>query len=130
VPSRPQWKGASIDSDSGRYKLNRLDDLMYALKTPTVRNAELTAPYMHNGVYKTLEEVVKFYNVGGGKGIGINLPNQTLPFDSLGLSPKEITAVVSFIKTLTDTSGLTGAPAALPKFSEARLNQRKIGGTY
>ena len=52
-------------------------------KTPTVRNAALTAPYMHNGVYATLAEVMDFYNKGGGGGLGFDLEHQTLPFDDL-----------------------------------------------
>jgi cytochrome c peroxidase len=38
---------------------------------------------MHNGVYNTLEEVVDFYNKGGGAGLGISAKNQTLPFDKV-----------------------------------------------
>ena len=72
-------------------------------KTPTVRNAELTAPYMHNGVYNTLEEVMNFYNLGGGGGMGFDLPYQTLPFDNLQLSQKELNALTAFVKTLSDT---------------------------
>ncbi len=62
----------------------------YIFKTPTLRNTGLTAPYMHNGFYKTLNEVMRFYNMGGGKGIGIDLANQTLPPDTLGLTQVEI----------------------------------------
>ena len=61
---------------------------------------------MHNGVYTTLEEVVDFYNKGGGAGLGIDLPNQTLPFDKLNLNDTEKKALVSFMKSLTDTSFL------------------------
>jgi len=43
----------------------------------------LTAPYMPNGVYRTLREVVDFYDAGGGAGIGVELPNQTLSSDAL-----------------------------------------------
>lgn len=71
-------------------------------KTPTVRNAALTAPYMHNGVYATLEEVIDFYNKGGGGGMGFDLERQTLPFNELNLSEQEQQALVAFIKTLTD----------------------------
>ena len=60
---------------------------------------------MHNGVYKTLEEVVKFYQKGGGAGLGINLPNQSLPFDSLSLSNSEVKDIVAFMKSLTDKKG-------------------------
>ena len=102
VPLKAVWKNAVIDSDSGRYKINRMAELMFAFKTPTVRNIEKTAPYMHNGVYKTLDDIVEFYHKGGGTGIGINLPFQSLPFDSLSLNQNEKKALVSFMRSLTD----------------------------
>lgn len=104
VPKSNVWKNAVVDGDVGRYKLNQLEPLKYSFKTPTVRNSEKTAPYMHNGVYTTLEEVIKFYELGGGNGIGMNLEYQTLPFDNLKLSKKEKEDIISFIKTLTDES--------------------------
>ncbi|MBC8109749.1 MAG: cytochrome-c peroxidase, partial [Verrucomicrobia bacterium] len=82
--------------------INPLEPWKYAFKTTTVRNASLTAPYMHNGIYKTLEEVVDFYNKGGGVGLGIDLPNQTLPFDKLNLTEQEAKDLVAFMQTLTD----------------------------
>ena len=104
VPKSNVWKNAVVDGDLGRYKLNQLAPLKYSFKTPTVRNSEKTAPYMHNGVYNTFEEVIKFYELGGGNGIGMNLEYQTLPFDNLQLTEKEKQDIISFIKTLTDTS--------------------------
>ncbi|MBQ0737333.1 cytochrome-c peroxidase, partial [Aquimarina celericrescens] len=71
-------------------------------KTPTIRNVAQTAPYMHNGVYNNLEQVVDFYNKGGGGGLGFVLPHQTLPFDNLELTQEEQQALVAFMKTLTD----------------------------
>lgn len=94
-----------IDSDEGRFTVTELGEQRYSFKTPTVRNIELTAPYMHNGVYSNLEEVIEFYHRGGGNGFGFNIPNQTLPFDSLQLSAKEKEDIILFLKTLTDTSG-------------------------
>jgi cytochrome c peroxidase len=102
VPQKAEWKNAKIDPDKGRYEINKLDALMFAFKTPTVRNIEKTAPYMHNGVYNTLEEVIKFYHLGGGKGIGIDLESQSLPFDSLSLTEKEKIDLKKFLLTLTD----------------------------
>ena len=102
VPSKVVWQNATIDSDSGRYKINQMDELLFAFKTPTIRNVEKTAPYMHNGVYKNLDDVVEFYHKGGGVGIGITLPFQSLPFDSLSLNTGEKKAIVSFMKALTD----------------------------
>ena len=111
VPSKVEWSNATIDSDPGRYAIFEMEQLRHAFKTPTVRNASVTAPYMHNGVYRSLEEVIKFYNKGGGAGIGIDLPNQTLPSDSLGLTETEQKNVIEFIHALTDTTGLSKAPA-------------------
>jgi cytochrome c peroxidase len=55
---------------------------------------------MHNGVFKTLDQVVAFYLKGGGVGLGIKIENQTLPFDSLNLSLKEQKDLIAFIKSL------------------------------
>lgn len=94
--------GKKLSPDLGRYRYNKMPQLIGAFKTPTVRNIALTAPYMHNGVFKTLEEVVSFYNKGGGQGLGYEVENQTLPFDKLNLTVKEEQALVAFMKTLTD----------------------------
>lgn len=94
--------GKKLSPDKGRYLYNKMPQLVGAFKTPTVRNAAVTAPYMHNGVFKTLEEVVSFYNKGGGQGLGYEVENQTLPFDKLNLTVKEEQALVAFMKTLTD----------------------------
>ncbi|WP_449438451.1 cytochrome-c peroxidase [Pedobacter steynii] len=93
-----------IDTDPGKYNLRKLTLYKNAFKTPTVRNIALTAPYMHNGIYKTLEEVVDFYNEGGGVGLGMDIPNQTLPFDKLNLTDTEKKDIVAFLKKLTDNT--------------------------
>ncbi len=102
VPKTIAWKNAIVDTDLGRFHLNKIEQLKYAFKTPTIRNIEKTAPYMHNGVYNSLEEVIKFYEMGGGNGIGMQLEHQTLPFDNLQLTAKEKQDIISFLKTLTD----------------------------
>lgn len=135
VPAEPIWKKAALDPDEGRavngVPLDGADIYLYSFKTPTVRNIALTAPYMHNGVYQTLEEVMKFYNVGGGKGIGIHLENQTLPFDRLDLSQGEISDVIAFMQSLTDTTGLTAVPDRLPTYpDDSPYHQRIVGGEY
>lgn len=103
VPAKNDTINAQISADLGRYNVFKTESRKHFFKTPTVRNIALTAPYMHNGVYNTLEEVVDFYNRGGGQGIGINLPLQTLPPDPLNLTKKEQEDIVLFLKTLTDT---------------------------
>lgn len=102
VPKEAVWENAIIDEDLGRYDVYKTEERKYFFKTPTIRNIELTAPYMHNGVYNTLEEVMKFYNVGGGAGIGIHQDLQTLPPDALDLTDQDIADVIAFMKTLTD----------------------------
>ena len=89
-----------IDPDIGRYAILKVESFKHAFKTSTVRNTALTAPYMHNGVFNTLEQVMDFYNKGGGTGLGIKIENQTLPFDSLSLSRKEQDDIVSFVRSL------------------------------
>lgn len=102
VPETKDTINPIVSNDLGRYKVYKVDERKYYFKTSTVRNIAKTAPYMHNGVYTTLEEVVDFYNKGGGIGIGIDLPNQTLPSDQLGLTNQEIGDLVNFMKALTD----------------------------
>jgi cytochrome c peroxidase len=121
VPSCAQTRDALIDPDVGRIGITRRPTHRHAFKTPTLRNVELTAPYMHNGVYRTLEDVLDFYNRGGGAGIGSEVPNQTLPFDKLDLTPAEQRAIISFLRTLTDTAGL-GAGPVTPRGCHCRDN--------
>jgi len=88
------------DPDPGRFDVAPFDIYLHAFKTPTIRNAALTAPYMHNGVFSTLEQVVDFYNQGGGRGEGLSLDNQTLPEEKLNLTETEKDDIIQFIKSL------------------------------
>lgn len=100
----PQW-----DTDMGRmdngFVLDNHPFFKNSFKTVTVRNAALTAPYMHNGSFVTLEEVLAFYNLGGGAGMGLEVENQTLPDAPLELSQQEIKDIIAFMETLSDTRG-------------------------
>ncbi|MEO1098231.1 MAG: cytochrome c peroxidase, partial [Bacteroidota bacterium] len=123
-----------IDKDPGRIagRIKESSEIfMHAFKTPTVRNIQWTAPYMHNGVYETLEQVVDFYNKGGGKGMGLNVPNQTLPEDPLELTTEEQQQIIVFMKSLSDLDSNPEIPIQLPVFANNKeLNNRKIGGEY
>lgn len=103
VPKAADTVDAIIDPDLGRFEMYATEERKFFFKTPTVRNIELTGPYMHNGVYETLEEVVDFYNRGGGAGIGIDLEYQTLPPDPLNLNEQEQRDLILFLRTLTDS---------------------------
>jgi cytochrome c peroxidase len=59
---------------------------------------------MHNGAYRSLDDVVDFYDRGGGVGIGERLPGQTLPADPLHLTANEKRDLVAFLGALTDTT--------------------------
>ena len=80
-------------------------------KVPSLRNIELTGPYMHDGRFETLEEVIEHYNSGVqdhpnlGPQLRINGPNS--PPKMLNLSETDKAALVAFLKTLTDQDFLT-----------------------
>ncbi len=94
--------GKKIDTDTGRYKIINVAPYLHAFKTTTVRNTGETGPYMHNGVYKTLDEVIDFYDRGGGIGLGLQVNNQTLSDEPLHLTPHEKKLLIAFIQTLMD----------------------------
>ncbi|MBB5437567.1 cytochrome c peroxidase [Pedobacter sp. AK017] len=95
-----------IDPDLGLYRIQSGDFNRHAFKITTVRNTTRTAPYMHNGVFRTLEEVIDFYDKGGGRGAGIEIANQTLDETPLHLNEEEKTEIIDFIKSLDSISTL------------------------
>jgi cytochrome c peroxidase len=97
---------AAVSPASGYYEAGKF-------KAPTLRNVERTAPYGHNGYFKTLEEVVHFYNTrdvpSAGPRPGEHWPPPEFPhtmnrdqMGNLGLSPAQEQDIVAFLKTLTD----------------------------
>jgi cytochrome c peroxidase len=93
----------TFDNDPGRGKFHEtVPSLQHSFKTPTLRNINKTAPYMHNGGYRTLKEVMNFYNKGGGKAFGFKVDNQTLSDTPLQLTDKEIDDIIEFMKALDD----------------------------
>lgn len=104
-------KGGEVDvmvltdkksSELGRFAVTDQLDMMGAFKTPTLRNVELTAPYMHDGSLKTLEEVIIHYNNGGVTPASA----KANAFLSGGIRPLNLTGeqmddLVAFMKALT-----------------------------
>ena len=102
VPEEKDTVNAIISKDLGRYYVYKTPERKHFFKTSTIRNISKTGPYMHNGVYNTLEEVMDFYNRGGGAGIGVESNYQTLPPDPLNLTTTEIKDIIAFMKSLED----------------------------
>lgn len=88
-------------NDPGRYKITGKKEDLGKFKTPGLRNIAVTAPYMHNGMFKTLEEVVEYYNNPGAFVLNpINIDKRLeVP---LGLTRQEKADLVAFLKCLTD----------------------------
>jgi cytochrome c peroxidase len=84
-------------ADLGRYRVTKRDSDLGRFKTPTLRGLVQSAPYMHDGSMATLDEVVEFYNRGGGKN-----PNQDPILSPLGLSKEETADLVAFLKALSN----------------------------
>lgn len=85
--------------DLGRFEITLLSADRYAFKTPSLRNVSLSAPYMHDGSLASLEEVVSFYNEGGGQA-----PNKSELLARLGLTRQEQGDLVAFMKSLDGAS--------------------------
>ena len=83
-----------------------------AFKAPTLRNIALTAPYMHNGVFQTLEEVIDFYARGGGRADGVQ--DVDVNVQGFEISDTEKADLIAFLYALTDESALPEIPTSLP----------------
>jgi cytochrome c peroxidase len=81
--------------DLGRFKVTRDEADRGKFKTPSLRGVALTAPYMHDGSLKLLDEVVEFYSRGGNDN-----PNRDAKVQPLNLTSDEIKALVAFLRSL------------------------------
>lgn len=128
VPGDTAFK--KLSEDKGRFEINPANETLNGFRTNTLRNAEHTGPYMHNGVFTTLNQVIDFYNAGGGKGRGLKVDNQTLLSDSLHLSEADKNNLILFIKSLNEDIKFEKPPDELPRSENEKLNKRKVGGEY
>ena len=97
--------------DLGRYMVTKNAEDIGAFKTPTLREIARTAPYMHDGRFKTLEEVLDFYNQGGIK--NPHLDNLVIPLE---LTEQEKQDVVALLKSLNGEGWQQAtAPKAYPQ---------------
>jgi cytochrome c peroxidase len=102
APKNADLAKPEYDDDDGRFSFRPIEFYKGAFKTPTVRNVAVTGPYMHNGSFTSLDTLVEFYNKGGGAGLGLDLPYQTLSPNPLNLSEQEKKDIVDFLHALTD----------------------------
>ena len=128
VPKDTTYK--QLSDDVGRYKINAATETMQAFRTGSLRNSSFTKPYMHNGVFTSIQQVIDFYDAGGGAGKGLTVPNQTLSSDSLKLTVTEKADLIAFINSLNEKIIFENNPDKLPLSSNKILNNRKIGGVY
>lgn len=89
-------------NDSGRENVTGFDYDRYKFKVPSLRNAELTAPYMHDGRFGSLESVLNFYASGVKDSETLDPLLHQNGVLGVALSADEKTAIIAFIKTLTD----------------------------
>jgi cytochrome c peroxidase len=128
VPADTAFK--KLSADQGRYGINPATETRNAFRTGSLRNTPHMKPYMHNGVFKTLEEVIAFYDAGGGTGRGLSIENQTLSADSLKLTPQEKQDLIAFMQALDENIVFEEPPVTLPRSKNKVLNNRIVGGTY
>lgn len=128
VPQDTTFK--NLSKDEGRYVINPAEETLHAFRTGTIRNAAHTAPYMHNGVFTSLNEVIDFYDNGGGAGRKLKVDNQTLSADPLHLTQEDKDNLLRFIHSLTERIEFEAPPQQLPVSKVKSLNERKPGGEY
>lgn len=109
VPDLPGQK-----EDRGRAEAGGGPAYERAFKVPTLRNVALTAPYMHNGKFKTLADVLAFYAKGGGKGEGLELANLDDKIRVFSLSTAEQEDLIAFLNALTDETRRPVVPERVP----------------
>jgi cytochrome c peroxidase len=100
--------------DLGQVEVLNAPDAERAFRIPGLRNVALSAPYMHNGAFATLEEVIEFYADGGGPGRGVDVtPDEFI--QGFDLTEQEMADLITFLYALTDeSSALISIPDSVP----------------
>lgn len=101
--------------DLGQIEIRNAADAERAFRTPSLRNAALSAPYMHNGAFLTLEDVIQFYADGAGLEHGFTADQLDEKIRGFSLTEQEISDLVAFLFALTDEpSDLIAIPESVP----------------
>lgn len=99
----------SVRDDMGLYYVTKRAQDAGKFRTPSLRELSHTAPYMHNGIFKTLGEVIDFYNRGGG-----DHPNKSPLLKPLNLSDSERQDLIAFLESLSGDPQVDRPPALPP----------------
>lgn len=99
-------------TDLGRYMVTKEVKDKGAFRTPSLRELKYTGPYMHNGLFTSLKDIVEFYDAGGG-----SHPNKNAMIQPLGLTSAEKEALVAFLESLSSDS-MPYADARPAKYGE------------
>ncbi|MFA5899077.1 MAG: cytochrome c peroxidase, partial [Hyphomicrobium sp.] len=111
-----------LANDIGRFAITLDSKDRWAYKTPSLRNVELSYPYMHDGSLATLDDVVSFYDKGGFPHDGEKV------LSPLGLSPKEKSDLVAFLKSLTTADDKAKHSTYRAGFAPDPIQHPKSGG--
>ncbi|RLQ89610.1 cytochrome-c peroxidase [Notoacmeibacter ruber] len=105
----------SDPGDMGLYYVTKRQTDRYKFRVPSLRELTYTGPYMHNGTFETLAEVVDFYNEGGGEGV-----NKTELLKPLGLDDQEKADLVAFLESLSSDEPIVDQEPELPEIQARR----------
>jgi cytochrome c peroxidase len=114
-------QGAYPRGNRGLYEITGVANDMGRFRPPTLRNVELTAPYMHDGSLATLEDVIRHYAAGGreitegpNQGDGRRNPFKSPLVPGFTITDEEVADLASFLRSLTDTDFTTNPQTANP----------------
>jgi cytochrome c peroxidase len=109
--------------DAGRMEVTKFQIDRNLFKVPSLRNVAVTGPYMHDGRFTTLEEVVEHYDHGVERSLTLDPNLAKHPEAGLGLTADEKAALVAFLRTLTDDTFIGRSPAAVSGNTPALTQQ-------
>lgn len=109
----PRQLYEQTQEDMGLYYVTKRAEDVGKFRTPSLRELKHTAPYMHNGIFKSLDAVIAFYNQGGGQHV-----NQSPLLRPLGLTAEEQRELVAFLESLSGDS-LADKPPPLPPYGHS-----------
>lgn len=99
------YHNLGMSGDDGRFAVTGNEDDKGKFRTPGLRGVAHTSPYMHDGSLETLEDVISYYNEGGGDHV-----NKSVQMKPLNLTDKEINALVAFLESMGGDLPLVETP--------------------